>query len=141
MRLPSTAVVKEAALGVTVASALGTIMAPVIGLMSVTFSSISQLVIVCLVGYYMARIGVLDKKMQGKMNKMNVSVFTPSLLFSKIAFSLSPERLVELAIVPVGFVVVELASAVASVIASRAGRIPRGQRNFVMACAYAQLRS
>ena len=75
MRLPSTAVVKEAALGVTVASALGPIMAPVIGLMSVTFSSISQLVIVCLVGYYMARIGVLDKKMQGKMNKMNVSVF------------------------------------------------------------------
>ena len=47
----------------------------------------------------MESIGVLDKKMQGKMNKLNVSVFTPALLFSKVAFYLSPERMVELAIV------------------------------------------
>ncbi|KOS13044.1 endoplasmic reticulum auxin efflux carrier [Malassezia pachydermatis] len=107
---------------------------PILGLIQVTFSSILQIILVCSVGYLMASIGVLDKKMQGKMNKLNVSVFTPALLFSKVAFYLSPERMVELAIVPIGFFVVSFFSAVASVITSRLLRIPRGQRNFVMAC-------
>lgn len=108
---------------------------PVGGLVLVTFSSILQISMVCAIGYLMAHLGVLDKKMQGKMNKLNVSIFTPALLFSKVAFYLSPERLAELAIVPIGFVVVTLGSALASVLTSRLLRIPRGQRNFVMACA------
>lgn len=107
--------------------------APVLGLMFVTFSSIFQLILVCSIGYLMAHIGVLDKRMQGKMNKLNVSVFTPALLFSKVAFYLSPERLIELAIVPIGFCVVTFISAVAAALANRLLRIPHGQRPFVMA--------
>ncbi|WFD18335.1 hypothetical protein MCAP1_000536 [Malassezia caprae] len=107
--------------------------APVLGLAFVTFSSIFQLILVCSIGYLMAQVGVLDKRMQGKMNKLNVSVFTPALLFSKVAFYLSPERLVELAIVPIGFCVVTFVSAVAAGLANRLLGIPRGQRPFVMA--------
>ena len=107
--------------------------APVLGLAFVTFSSIFQLILVCSIGYLMAQLGVLDKRMQGKMNKLNVSVFTPALLFSKVAFYLSPERLVELAIVPIGFCVVTFVSAVAAAVANRLLGIPRGQRPFVMA--------
>ncbi|WFC94128.1 hypothetical protein MBRA1_000760 [Malassezia brasiliensis] len=84
-------------------------------LVSVTLASILQVVVMCLAGYILARRGVLDKKTQTKLNKLNVSILTPALLFSKVAFSLTPERLTELAIVPLGFVIVSLVSALSSI--------------------------
>lgn len=69
------------------------------------------------------------------LTQLNVSILTPALLFSKVAFSLTPERLTELAIVPLGFVIVSLVSALSAYIMSWVTRIPAGQRYFVVACA------
>lgn len=63
-------------------------------------------------------------------------MLTPSLLFSKVAFSLTPGRLSELTVVPMGFVVVSLVSAVSAYLTSWAMRLPKGQRNFVVACTF-----
>jgi auxin efflux carrier family protein len=62
--------------------------------------------IICIAGYILAWKGILDKKTQKvlsllsnsfspadgrqQLNRINVSIFTPSLLFSKVAFFLSP---------------------------------------------------
>ena len=59
---------------------------PVGRLVIVTLSCILQIVAVSGMGYIMARVGVLDRRMQSKLNKLNVSVLTPALLFGKIAF-------------------------------------------------------
>ncbi|OJA20252.1 hypothetical protein AZE42_02679 [Rhizopogon vesiculosus] len=40
------------------------------------------------------------------INHINISLFTPALLFSKVAFFLSPAKLKELWIIPIFFVVV-----------------------------------
>jgi predicted permease len=44
---------------------------------------------------------VTDKATQRKLNIINVSLFTPALLFSKVAFSLTPAKLKEMWIIPV----------------------------------------
>ena len=114
---------------------MGFSIGPIGHLVLATVACILQSVFVCLVGYLMANVGVLDKRMQSKLNKLNVSVFTPALLFSKVAFYLTPERLSELAIVPIGFVCVTFMSAVASILTSRLLRVLPSQRPFVTACA------
>ncbi len=108
--------------------------APIVELVKVTAFSILEVVILSLVGYLMARRGVIDKKTQTKINKLNVSVFTPALLFSKVAFSLNARRLVELSIVPIGFVAVTFVSALSAYLLSKAAGIKRSQRNFAIAC-------
>lgn len=107
---------------------------PIGRLVIVTISCILQIVAVSGMGYIMAQVGVLDRRMQSKLNKLNVSVLTPALLFGKIAFYLTPQRLKELAIVPVGFLCVSVISALAAAVTSRLLCVLPGQRNFVMAC-------
>lgn len=78
-----------------------------------TLQAILEVFLLCLAGYILARRGVLDKRTQKvsqqyfylsliltislhniqQINRLNVSLFTPSLLFSKVAFSLSPGEL------------------------------------------------
>lgn len=36
------------------------------------------------------------------LNNLNMKLLTPALIFSKIALSLSPEKLVSIAVVPLG---------------------------------------
>jgi hypothetical protein len=70
--------------------------------------SITQVILVCVSGYILARRGILDKATQKvllhlclnptrlfsylpqQLNVINVNFFTPCLLFSKVAFFLSP---------------------------------------------------
>lgn len=109
--------------------------APVWELVKVTAASITEVVILSSVGYVLARRGIIDKKTQTKINKMNVSFFTPALLFSKVAFSLNPHRLAELFIVPIGFVLVTFVSTAAAWLLSGVTRLSKAQRNFAIACA------
>lgn len=108
---------------------------PILNLVQATLGSIFQVILLCAVGYFLARRGILDKRTQSKLNKLNVSILTPSLLFTKVAFSLTPERFTELLIVPVGFVLITATSALAAYIMSWAFSLPRGQRRFVISCA------
>lgn len=108
---------------------------PIWSLIKVTAASIAEVIILSSVGYILARQGVLDKKTQTKINKVNVSFFTPALLFSKVAFSLDPGRLAELIIVPAGFVIITVVSGLCAMLLSSIARLSRSQRNFTIACA------
>ncbi|KAG6820066.1 hypothetical protein H0H93_005689 [Arthromyces matolae] len=86
-------------------------------------------------GYILARRGILDKKTQKQINHLNVSLFTPALLFSKVAFFLSPEKLGELWIVPIFFVLVTVVSTLVAYGLSLFLGLKKSQRCFAMAAA------
>jgi len=113
----------------------GSSQSPIIGLIKVTAASIAEVILLSSVGYVLARQGVLDKKTQTKINKLNVSFFTPALLFSKVAFTLNPARLAELIIVPAGFVIITLVSTLSAFLLSWMAKLSKSQRNFSIACA------
>jgi predicted permease len=62
-------------------------------------------------------------------------LFTPALLFSKVAFFLSPEKLGELWVIPIFFVVVTLASMFVAFTLGSLLRLKRSERNFAIAAA------
>ena len=64
------------------------------------------------------------------LNKINVSLFTPALLFSKVAFSLTPDKLQEMVIIPIGFVILTTFSASVAWVLGTVFRLKKGQRNF-----------
>ncbi|KAK0470578.1 auxin efflux carrier [Armillaria novae-zelandiae] len=107
----------------------------ILPLLKTVFASILEVFLLCWAGYILAGRGILDKKTQKQLNRLNVSLFTPSLLFSKVAFFLSPEKLRELWIIPLFFVVVTLASMSVAFVLGWVFRLKRSQRSFGMAAA------
>ncbi len=55
-------------------------------------------------GYILARLDIIDKQTQRKINVVQVTLLTPCLMTSKIAFSLTREKLREMWIIPIGWV-------------------------------------
>lgn len=60
------------------------------------------------------------------------SFFTPALMFSKVAFSLTPEKLADLWIIPVLFVILTVVSYLCAWVLATAMRVSRSQRNFAI---------
>ncbi|KAK2461148.1 hypothetical protein APHAL10511_006675 [Amanita phalloides] len=108
---------------------------PIAPLLNVVFASIFEVFLLCISGYILAGGGVLDKKTQKQINRLNVSLFTPALLFSKVAFFLTPEKLQELWIIPLFFVTVTLTSMTVAFILGTVCRLKKSQRSFAMAAA------
>ncbi|GAA5824082.1 hypothetical protein JCM11251_001514 [Rhodosporidiobolus azoricus] len=108
---------------------------PLPTLIGVVVESILEVFFLCLVGWYLARKGIIDDKAKKTLNKINTSLFTPSLLFNKVAFSLTPDKLAELYIIPIGFCLISAFSAGVAWLFGKAVGLKRGQRNFAIACA------
>ena len=73
--------------------------------------------------------------MRKMINKVNVSLFTPALLFSKVAFALTPDKLAELWTIPVFFVLVTAVSAAVAWGLAKLFRIKRRSHvAFAIAC-------
>ncbi|SCZ98535.1 BZ3500_MvSof-1268-A1-R1_Chr3-1g05448 [Microbotryum saponariae] len=87
-----------------------------------------------LVGWILAKKGIVDDKAKKILNKLNVSLFTPALLFSKVAFSLTPDKLADLIIIPIGFVICTVFSAGVAFAIAKVFRLKKAQRNFAIAC-------
>lgn len=102
-------------------------------LLITVFAAILEVFLICLAGYILAWKGILDKKTQKQINKINVSLFTPCLLFSKVAFSLSPEKLRELWVIPIFFIIVTTLSMCIAWILGTTFRLSKSQRSFAMA--------
>lgn len=64
---------------------------------------------------------------------VNTSLFTPCLLFNKVAFSLTPDKLAELYIIPIGFCFVSAFSAGVAYLLGRVAGLRKGQRDFASA--------
>jgi hypothetical protein len=66
--------------------------------------SIMEVFLLCMAGYILARLDIIDKQTQRKINVVQVTLLTPCLMTSKIAFSLTREKLKEMWIIPIGWV-------------------------------------
>ncbi|EJF56804.1 hypothetical protein DICSQDRAFT_93144 [Dichomitus squalens LYAD-421 SS1] len=108
---------------------------PIGPLLKTTFESILEVFLICIAGYILARKGILDRTTQKKLNRLNVSIFTPSLLFSKVAFFLSPAKLRELWIIPIFFIITTAVSMIVAYFLSVILRLKRSQRAFAIAAA------
>ncbi|KAF9459670.1 membrane transport protein-domain-containing protein [Collybia nuda] len=111
----------------------GSSQTPVGALLLTVFTSILEVFLLCVAGYILAGRGILDKKTQKQINRLNVSLFTPALLFSKVAFFLSPAKLRELWVVPIFFVLVTSVSMAVSFTLGWLFGLKRSQRSFAMA--------
>lgn len=93
---------------------------------------IGQNAALCLAGYISALRGLIDVDCRKRLNRLNICLFTPALLFGKVAFSLTPDTLKSLWIVPVGFVLVTAVSALTGLILSGIFRANTSQRAIIV---------
>ncbi|KIJ59935.1 hypothetical protein HYDPIDRAFT_183811 [Hydnomerulius pinastri MD-312] len=106
---------------------------PVLPLLFTVFQSIFQVFLLCISGYILSSKGIVDKRISNALNHINIALFTPALLFSKVAFFLTPAKLRELWVIPIFFVVVTGLSGIVANWLARACRLKRSQVNFATA--------
>jgi predicted permease len=117
-------------------------------LMLLVFEAVMEVVCVSLPGYIVARQGMFDADKQKFVANLNVALFTPCLsmfdkhcvlalliwtVFTKLASQLTADKLPELAVIPVIFVLQTLVSYIVSVGVSKAFGFKKKQANFVTA--------
>ncbi|KAI9791378.1 MAG: hypothetical protein M1816_003945 [Peltula sp. TS41687] len=102
-------------------------------LVLLVFEAVLEVVCVSLPGYIVARQGMFDVESQKFLANLNVALFTPCLIFTKLASQLTASKLPELAIIPAIFLVQTLVSYLCSIGVSRLFGFKRRPRNFVVA--------
>ncbi|KAK9419410.1 putative Auxin efflux carrier [Seiridium unicorne] len=99
------------------------------------FEAVMEVVCVALPGYVIARLGHFDAEKQKFLANLNVQIFTPCLIFTKLASQLNASKLVELAVIPFIFLLQTLVSYLVSVGVAKACRLKKRPANFVTAMA------
>ncbi|KAJ4291979.1 hypothetical protein N0V90_009877 [Kalmusia sp. IMI 367209] len=99
------------------------------------FEAVMEVVCVSLPGYIVARMGQFDADAQKFVANLNTQLFTPCLIFTKLASQLSADKLVELGVIPFIFIVQLIVSYLAALIISRIYKFSKRGRNFVVAMA------
>ena len=97
------------------------------------FEAVMEVVCVSLPGYIVARQGMFDAESQKFLANLNVMLFTPCLIFTKLASQLTAEKLADLAIIPLIFIVQTLISYGCAWSVSNCMRLKKRQKNFVIA--------
>ncbi|KAL2006772.1 hypothetical protein VTN00DRAFT_9440 [Thermoascus crustaceus] len=104
-------------------------------LVLLVFEAVLEVVCVSLPGYIAARQGMFDADAQKLVANLNVALFTPCLVFTKLASQLTAQKLTDLAIIPFIFIVQTFVSYMCSWFVSRCFRFKKRQSNFVAAMA------
>ncbi|KAI9669170.1 MAG: hypothetical protein M1829_005171 [Trizodia sp. TS-e1964] len=102
-------------------------------LVLLVFEAVLEVVCVSLPGYIIAQKGMFDADMQKFVANLNIALFTPCLIFTKLASQLSAEKLTDLAVIPVIFVVQSMISYLCAIGTSRLFGFGKRPRNFVVA--------
>jgi predicted permease len=97
------------------------------------FEAVLEVVCVSLPGYIVARLGHFDAEKQKFLANLNVMLFTPCLIFTKLASQLTAEKLSDLAIIPVIFIIQTFVSWVVSFVVGKLFGFNRRASNFVTA--------
>ncbi|UKZ81198.1 hypothetical protein TrVFT333_008970 [Trichoderma virens FT-333] len=97
------------------------------------FEAVLEVVCVSLPGYIVARLGHFDADKQKFLANLNVMLFTPCLIFTKLASQLNADKLSDLAIIPAIFVVQTLVSWIVSILVAKGFRFNKRASNFVTA--------
>ncbi|OJJ45720.1 hypothetical protein ASPZODRAFT_143607 [Penicilliopsis zonata CBS 506.65] len=104
-------------------------------LVLLVFEAVLEVVCVSLPGYIAARQGMFDADAQKLVANLNVMLFTPCLIFTKLGSQLTAEKLTDLAIIPVIFVIQTCVSYGCAFVVARICRFKKRQSNFVAAMA------
>jgi len=102
-------------------------------LVLLVFGAVLEVVCVSLPGYIIARLGHFDADKQKFLANLNVMLFTPCLIFTKLASQLNADKLIELGIIPIIFVIQTFVSYIVSRIIARCFGFNRRASNFVTA--------
>lgn len=100
-----------------------------------TFEAVLQVVMICLAGFLAARSGLLNTNGQKVISSLNVDLFTPCLVFSKLAPSLSFKKMLDIIIIPIFYALSTSISYVSSRIMGRFLELNEPETNFVTAMA------
>ncbi|EME48222.1 hypothetical protein DOTSEDRAFT_69987 [Dothistroma septosporum NZE10] len=99
--------------------------------------AVLEVVFVALPGFLVAVTGMFDARSQKFVAELNTMVFTPCLIFSKLAGQLNADKLAELGVIPFIFVVQTLVSWLCAQAMARAfgfaKKEKKMQKNFVLA--------
>lgn len=122
---------------------------PALGhLILLVFEAVMEVVCVSLPGYIIARQGMFDADKQKFVANLNFALFTPCLsrfhkhyalilltyiVFTKLASQLTADKLLDLGVIPVIFVVQTFVSYMVSIVVSKAFGFNKRQGNFVTA--------
>ncbi|KAL2368581.1 auxin Efflux Carrier superfamily protein [Blastomyces gilchristii SLH14081] len=106
---------------------------PLPRLVLLVFAAVLEVVCISLPGYIVARMGMFDADAQKFVANLNVVLFTPCLVFTKLASQLTADKLTDLAIIPCIFVIQTLVSYLCAAVISRLFRFKKRQSNFVIA--------
>jgi choline kinase len=99
------------------------------------FEAVMEVVCVSLPGYIIARMGQFDAESQKFLANLNTQLFTPCLIFTKLASQLTAEKLTELAVIPLIFIIQTLVSYLAALLIAKLCGFKKRGSNFVVAMA------
>lgn len=102
-------------------------------LVLLVFEAVMEVVCVALPGYIIARLGHFDAEKQKFLANLNIQLFTPCLIFTKLASQLNADKLVDLGIIPVIFVIMTFVSYMVGLGVTKAFGLGRRPANFVIA--------
>lgn len=100
-----------------------------------TFEAVLQVVIICIAGFLAAKTGLLNTNGQKVISALNVDLFTPCLVFSKLAPSLSLEKMVDIIVIPIFYAVMTGIALLSSKIMGRFLVLNEPETDFVTAMA------
>lgn len=100
-----------------------------------TLQAVCKTILICVSGYVAARSKLLTANVQKQIGALNVHLFTPCLIFSKLASSLSLKALVDVAVIPVFFCLTTFITLVSGRVVSRLFKFNKAETNFVTAMA------
>jgi predicted permease len=101
----------------------------------VTFEAVFEVVIICFAGFVLAHSGLLGNTGQKLISQLNVDVFTPCLVFAKLAPSLSFKKMADLIVIPIFYAFATGTSYVCSVFISKVLHLNGPESDFVTAMA------
>ncbi|OLN96636.1 putative transporter [Colletotrichum chlorophyti] len=102
-------------------------------LVLLVFEAVLEVVCVSLPGYIVARMGHFDADKQKFLANLNVMLFTPCLIFTKLASQLNADKLLDLAVIPIIFVIQTLVSWTVATVVARCFGFNKRASNFVTA--------
>lgn len=102
-------------------------------LVLLVFGAVLEVVCVSLPGYIIARLGHFDAEKQKFLANLNVMLFTPCLIFTKLASQLNADKLIELGVIPIIFVIQTFVSYMVSVGVGKCFGFNKRASNFVTA--------
>ncbi|TGJ83377.1 hypothetical protein E0Z10_g5394 [Xylaria hypoxylon] len=103
------------------------------GLVVLVFEAVLEVICISLPGYILARRGLFKPEHQKFVANLNMELFTPCLIFSKLAKQLNPNQLGDLAVIPIIFIIQTCVSYGVSICVSRLFRFGKRATNFVTA--------